>query len=137
VNQEKINNDQRILSGDRSENSVLWKNSLEMTLSKSRTQINAMSKWSSNTKTLKDKCTNDIDDNDQERKPYVLPPLVLPPIYLTKTTPVKTKSEKVTDKGHVSQKDWEELKKCRYLRPALSRYRFPESEKDYTNIESE
>lgn len=80
---------------------------------------------------------NDIDDNDQERKPYALPPLVLPPIYLTNTTPVKTKSEKVTDKGHVSQKDWEELKKCRYLRPALSRYRFPESEKDYTNIESE
>jgi hypothetical protein len=56
-------------------------------------------------------CTNDTDDNDQERKPYALPPLVLPPIYLTNTTPVKTKSEKVTDKGHVSQKDWEELKK--------------------------
>jgi hypothetical protein len=74
MNQEKINNDQRILSGDRSENSVLWKNSLEMTLSKSRTQINAVSKWSSNTKTLKDKCTNDTDDNDQERKPYALPP---------------------------------------------------------------
>lgn len=32
MNQVKINNDQRILSGDRSENSVLWKNSLEMTL---------------------------------------------------------------------------------------------------------
>lgn len=136
MNQEKINNDQRILSRHRSENSVLWKNSLEMTLSKSRTQINAVSKWSSHTKQLNDKCIKDIDDNDQERKPYALPPLVLPPIYLTKTAPAKTKSEKVTDKGHVSQ-DWEELQKCRYLRPALSRYRFPESEKDYTNTESE
>jgi len=137
MNQEKINNDQRISSRHRSENSVLWKNSLEMTLSKSRTQINAVSKWSSHTKKLNDKCTKDIDDKDQQRKPYALPPLVLPPIYLTKTAPVKTKYEKVTDKGHVSQKDWEELQKCRYLRPALSRYRFPESEKDYTNTESE
>ncbi|CAC5418838.1 unnamed protein product [Mytilus coruscus] len=58
------------------------------------------------------------------RRPLKLPPIMLPSVYSTKTYPLgKPDLSYRPPPAPITDEEWEELKDCRYLRPAPKRFR--------------
>lgn len=58
------------------------------------------------------------------RRPLKLPPIILPSIYSTKTYPLgKPDPVYRPPAGPITDDEWDELKDCRYLRPAPKKFR--------------
>lgn len=58
------------------------------------------------------------------RRPLKLPPIILPSIFSTKTYPLgKPDPVYRPPQGPVTDEEWDELKDCRYLRPAPKKFR--------------
>ena len=63
-------------------------------------------------------------DPESYKRPLKLPPIIMPTVFSTKTYPL-AKPELLyrPPPGPITDDEWEELKDCRYLRPAPRRYR--------------
>ncbi|CAC5395200.1 unnamed protein product [Mytilus coruscus] len=132
--------EKRIFSRHRSENSILWRHLAVRNILKN-SQTSSLSRWHSSSRInteesdrlgqhIRTKVSSDSELNVEDSRRNCLPPIALPPIYLSKGVPIKYNESKMANKGPLSPKDWEELHNCRYLRPALQKYRLPELTKD-------
>lgn len=58
------------------------------------------------------------------RRPLKLPPIIMPSVFSTKTYPIgKPNLSYRSPPGPISDEEWDELKDCRYLRPAPKKFR--------------
>lgn len=136
--------EKRVFSRHKSENSILWRHLADRNIKKN-SQTPSLSRWHSSNRInteeglrqhVMTKVSSDSELNVADSSRKCLPPITLPPIYLSKGAPIKYNESKMVNKGSLSPKDWEELHNCRYLRPALPKYRLPGLTNDENNIQN-